>query len=202
MNTENKINKSLYTSGSIFISAMLIIMTIIFLIFAIAFYSDKNGIQEIIDENGNTHTYYYIQNKIQTGWAIINNQKYYFDLDGEMYRGFHVIDGKAYYFNPEKGYIDKYYGSKKIDDVTYYFDEYGAVKSKTRTGFYTFEDNETYYYNKSGNKVSGLQTIEENTYYFQPTTGRMLKNTQITIDNFKYTFGNDGIMTSKEPINE
>lgn len=85
------------------------------------------------------------------------------------------------------------YGSQKIEDDFYYFDEETGYM---HTGFLKTDEG-TYYYDSEGKRVTGLYTIEGDSYYFNKT-GKMITRKFQTIQNedtsYVAYFDEDGIM--------
>lgn len=81
-----------------------------------------------------------------------------------------TVDGKTYYFDPNTG--DKWVNrSLTLNGTVYNFDSNGVATLKTaqtsnRNQFVQGSDQEWYYYDANGKKVTGLQTINKDLYYF------------------------------------
>lgn len=124
----------------------------------------KNG---LITEGG--QTYYYKNNKKQTGWQTVGGKKYYFSTkNGAMLKDVQKI-GNTYYL---------------LDKTT------GALKS-TYTGLYK-TGSSTYYF-KSGAIQTGWRDMKEGRRYFSVNNGKMLTGKQ-KIGNDEYYFNSNGIL--------
>ena len=124
----------------------------------------KNG---LITEGG--QTYYYKNDKKQTGWQTVGGKKYYFSTkNGAMLKDVQKI-GNTYYL---------------LDKTT------GALKS-TYTGLYK-TGSSTYYF-KSGAIQTGWRDMKEGRRYFSVNSGKMLTGKQ-KIGNDEYYFNSNGIL--------
>lgn len=124
----------------------------------------KNG---LITEGG--QTYYYKNDKKQTGWQTVGGKKYYFSTkNGAMLKNVQKI-GNTYYL---------------LDKTT------GALKS-TYTGLYK-TGSSTYYF-KSGAIQTGWRDMKEGRRYFSVNSGKMLTGKQ-KIGNDEYYFNSNGIL--------
>ena len=124
----------------------------------------KNG---LITEGG--QTYYYKNDKKQTGWQTVGGKKYYFSTkNGAMLKDVQKI-GNTYYL---------------LDKTT------GALKS-TYTGLYK-TGSSTYYF-KSGAIQTGWRDMKEGRRYFSVNNGKMLTGKQ-KIGNDEYYFNSNGIL--------
>lgn len=124
----------------------------------------KNG---LITEGG--QTYYYKNDKKQTGWQTVSGKKYYFSTkNGAMLKDVQKI-GNTYYL---------------LDKTT------GALKS-TYTGLYK-TGSSTYYF-KSGAIQTGWRDMKEGRRYFSVNSGKMLTGKQ-KIGNDEYYFNSNGIL--------
>lgn len=160
-----------------------------------------------------------------TGEQTIDGITYLFDFTGALKTGWRTVDGKRMYYDPKNGqpqigwvtangkryYTDnsgKQTGEIQIDGIRYLLD---SQTGEQLTGFCTFSDHTTSYYDDNGDPVNGWvdakhgryyfsdyvmqtgwQTIDGKRYYFN-TSGRMQTGWQ-TIDNGKYHFSASGVM--------
>lgn len=133
---------------------------------------------------------------LETGWLYLGNWKMYFDLETyEAKTGMVDINGKKYLFNRD-GVMQSFAGTTIIDDGKYWF---STDDASLKNGWLTLEGMKMYFDPETYKAAIGLTQIGENYYYFN-SDGVMCSNTCIRIDNYEYTFGKDGIMTSKEEI--
>ena len=117
---------------------------------------------------------------VKTGWQTVNGYKFYFDpLTGEKVSGWRDIAGKRYYFG-DFGVMAT--GRIMVDGKLYDFGSNGYLPSGVyRSGnkikyiigdnqfaynFFGREGNKLYYFDESGNAVSGWQTIDGKLYFF------------------------------------
>ncbi len=169
-------------------------------------------------------------------WKKYGGKYYYFGDDGLAYQNTTAeINGKWYSFNPDgtmktRGWIDSgnipqgsfvtssgalAVGSVKIDNVWYYFDEYGdkmigLVTNEKGSWLYGTDGqyigkasgtgwnkigSAWYYAMDDGSLAQGYQTINGNGYYFQD--GRMMVNVIEYADGGQAIFGADGKMVKQ-----
>lgn len=124
----------------------------------------KNG---LITEGG--QTYYYKNNKKQTGWQ--------------------TVGGKKYYFSTKNGAMLK--DVQKIGNTYYLLDKTTGVLKSTYTGLYK-TGSSTYYF-KSGTIQTGWRDMKEGRRYFSVNSGKMLTGKQ-KIGNDEYYFNSNGIL--------
>ncbi len=158
----------------------------------------KNG---WVEENNNT--YYYVNNKLTTGFKTIDKKIYYFDskgvlrknkfgkingkyynstVDGSLSIGWTTINGSKYYFDKKDGH--GYTNYQTIDGKLYYFYQGTA---KLRVGWQI--DRTNYYYSdKNGIVKKGWQTIGNHKYYFSYKAPYKAYRNYQTIDGKLYYF--------------
>lgn len=135
------------------------------------------GLTEIDD-----HLYYFSgTGEMQSGWQTISSYNYYFDENGKALTGMQEINGKKYNFQSDGKLRNGW-----SDDGLQYYDGNGFV---TKSDF-VHTDNQDYYFDSNGIKVTGWQEIEGKTYYFNEK-GEMARD-KATIDGQKYYFEEDG----------
>jgi len=108
---------------------------------------------------------------------------YYFGKDGKALHGFQTVDGSLHYFNDSGQQVKGdflYY-----DNDIYYFDK---DNTSNRNQFVQGSDQEWYYYDANGKKVTGLQTINKDLYYFNDK-GQQVRGAFFTIGD-KHYFAN------------
>lgn len=109
------------------------------------------------------------EGKLHTGWLESREGTYYFGEDGTMTQGLKTINDKLYFFH-ESGAMAQ---SEEINilGAIRYFDADGTV----RTGWYTNDDGDKFYFSEEGNMQFGLQDIDGDIYFFEDN-GAMLTN--------------------------
>ena len=118
-----------------------------------------------------------------TGLVYANNILQYFDGTGHQVKGQYVtIAGHVYYFDPDSG--DAQTSATRIDGKMVGFKSDG---SQITSGFSNDKAGNSYYFDESGNMVTGLQTIDGKTYYFDKD-GHLRKGYSTIIDNQLYYF--------------
>lgn len=105
---------------------------------------------------------------VYTGWNFIDGKKYYFDSNGLAYLGFVTIDGSRFYFDIENGQ---------------YFDVTAVIDGKK----YAFDDD--------GKQCFGWYTLGSWKMYFDPNNNGAAVTDSIVIDDIKYEFNSDGVLT-------
>lgn len=119
----------------------------------------------ITEINGNTYLFDAAGNKL-TGLVETEEGAYYFKEDGTMAEGFVEDNGKKMYFDKESG-----------------LQKTGKVE----------EDGKTYILNENGETQSGW--VEEGgEKFFLNEDGSVVKNETRTIDEKRYSFGENGVM--------
>lgn len=122
----------------------------------------------------------------KTGWVQDGDDWYYYTEDGTPAEGFTEIDGNTYYFDSEgRRYTNTTFESYneesgKYED--YRVDEQGRLVK----GWYTDENNDTFYYNSDGSRAEGFTEIDGYTYYFSE------KGEMIVDSEFIYYDSNEG----------
>ena len=160
-----------------------------------------NDIYYLDNDNGNPVTnqfvnrdnsWYYFgsDGKAVSGFQTINGQNLYFHEYGVQAKGQLVtIDGKTYYFDPNTG--DKWVNrSLTLNGTVYNFDSNGVATLKTaqtsnRNQFVQGSDQEWYYYDANGKKVTGFQTINKDLYYFNDK-GQQVRGAFFTLGDNQY----------------
>ena len=147
----------------------------------------KNG---LIKENGKT--YYYKNDKKQTGWQTISGKKYYFSTkDGAMLTGVQKIGNKYYLLDSSTGVLkDQYTGLYKQGNATYYF-----VKGNVQTGWKTMKEGKRYFSVKTGKMLTGLQKIGNDEYYFN--SNGILRIGKFETDDYTLETDKDGKIKKK-----
>lgn len=147
----------------------------------------KNG---LIKENGKT--YYYKNDKKQTGWQTISGKKYYFSTkDGAMLTGVQKIGNKYYLLDSSTGVLkDQYTGLYKQGNATYYF-----VKGNVQTGWKTMKEGKRYFSIKTGKMLTGLQKIGNDEYYFN--SNGILRIGKFETDDYTLETDKDGKIKKK-----
>ncbi|HBF8411146.1 glycosylating toxin TcdB [Clostridioides difficile] len=156
------------------------------------FYIDENGLVQIgVFDTSDGYKYFAPANTVNdniygqaveySGLVRVGEDVYYFGETYTIETGW-IYDmeneSDKYYFDPETK--KAYKGINVIDDIKYYFDENGIM----RTGLITFEDNH-YYFNEDGIMQYGYLNIEDKTFYFSED-GIMQIGVFNTPDGFKY----------------
>ncbi|WP_167849508.1 glycoside hydrolase family 70 protein [Weissella confusa] len=135
------------------------------------------------DAKTKTYTFTGKDGKPVTGLVYANNVLQYFDETGHQVKGQYVtIAGHVYYFDPDSGAAQT--GANQIDGKMVGFKSDG---SQITSGFSKDKAGNSYYFDKSGNMVTGLQTIDGKTYYFDKD-GHLRKGYSTIIDNQLYYF--------------
>lgn len=118
---------------------------------------------------------------------------YYVDGEGNKLTGSQVIQGKQYYFK-ETG--EQIKGDFAPDG--HYYD--GKDGSLVRDRFVTSGNNNWYYVNKEGKRLTGLQVIKGKTYHFDKQ-GRQTKGDRVVLDGKGYYFHPDnGELWNNKPL--
>lgn len=137
-------------------------------------------------------TYYYQNGVKKKGWQVIEGKKYFFRKNNaQMVKGRFMVNGMMYYFNTKGVCV------KKLQDAAWETDEKGirfsdGMNKYLKNGWKTIQG-KTYYFNKKGYALVGMQVIGDNTYYFN-SKGVRRTNKWIRVDGSKYYFGADGKM--------
>ncbi len=154
----------------------------------------------LIEESGKT--YYYVNNKKQTGWQTISGEKYYFDTDGGMVTGFKKIGEKTYYFQ-EKGKSSSQkedgillVGWKRVNGKKYYFD---AADGHLHYGWIYVNDSNVkgwfFLDRTAGYLLEGWQKIDGSWYYLTPST-YVMKTGWLTLGSYTYYLDGSGKMVT------
>ncbi|MFH7309036.1 glycoside hydrolase family 70 protein [Weissella paramesenteroides] len=135
------------------------------------------------DAKTKTYTFTGKDGQPVTGLVYANNILQYFDEAGRQVKGQYVtIDGHVYYFGSGDGAAQT--GVNQIDGKMVGFKSDG---SQITSGFSKDKAGNSYYFDKSGTMVTGLQTIDGKTYYFDKD-GHLRKGYSTVIDNQLYYF--------------
>ena len=135
------------------------------------------------DAKTKTYTFTGKDGQPVTGLVYANNVLQYFDETGHQVKGQYVtIAGHVYYFDPDSGAAQT--GTNQIDGKMVGFKSDG---SQITSGFSKDKAGNSYYFDKSGSMVTGLQTIDGRTYYFDKD-GHLRKGYSTIIDNQLYYF--------------
>ena len=187
---------------------------------AVRYLSPENGVMQTgwLDDGG---TWYYFDPEfgaMQYGWQQIDGKMYYLNeesgsmysgwLDegkgnvrylspenGAMVTGWQKIGDKWYYFEPEFGAMAD--GWQQIDNMMYYFNEDGTM----RTGW--TDDSERYVDPETGTMAVGWWKIDGKWYYFETEFGRRQTQTGWQkIEDKMYFFVDDGVMQESGWVDE
>lgn len=156
------------------------------------YYFDENGYilttEGIINIDGAS---YYIQSNgtiLRDSWKTIAGEKYYFGSNGVAAVGVIQIDNLYYYFN-EKGIMQK---------NTWYQDYYFGEKGEAVNGWLELieiEEHISYEFDEEGNKIETVEKVEAlHKYYLE--NYKAIKDEIKAIDEHRYYFNSDGILTS------
>ena len=119
---------------------------------------------------------------VMYGWQVIDGNTYYFLENGEKAKGLMQIEGETYYFN-DSGVMQTRFVTIGTD--TYYFSIYGGKAVK---GWFTQENGDKYYADKTTGKVAkGLTTIDGQTYYFDGTGVMQTRFATIGTDTYYFS---------------
>lgn len=154
--------------------------------------------------------------KAVTGWYTTENgDRYYFsENDNKAYTGVHIIDGKKYYFDTNgksktgliKDADGQYHyitnegqgsGFIEINGNTYYVDKQGSVL----TGLQTI-GRDLYYFSKYGVMQTGAATIDDKRFFFDPDTGKAAVGFVERENGYTYYYdGANGVKTGFVTVN-
>ncbi len=138
------------------------------------FFIDETGLAVLYQgEDGlvsiGTKTYYFKNQKKQTGFQALHQNTYYFNKQGIMQTGWQTIKNKRYFFDSNGQMI---------------------------TGWKTLKDN-TYFFNESGALQTGFKQIGNQTYYFG-AHGVMKRDQWVDVDAKRYYIKDDGTVATGE----
>ena len=133
------------------------------------------------DENGNW--YWYENNMYVKGWKQIQSKYYYFDTNGVMLSNQWIGN---YYVGQDGAMLtsqwikDRYVDANGLWSPDHWINNGGKWWYRHQDGTYTkndFEviDNQTYYFDSDGYRVTGWRQIKSDWYYFN-ASGIMVKN--------------------------
>lgn len=135
------------------------------------------------DAKTKTYTFTGKDGQPVTGLVYANNILQYFDETGHQVKGQYVtIAGHVYYFDPDSGAAQT--SASQIDGKMVGFKSDG---SQITSGFSKDKAGNSYYFDKSGTMVTGLQNIDGKAYYFDKD-GHLRKGYSTIIDNQLYYF--------------
>ncbi len=144
--------------------------------------TDGGALNGFITSGGNT--YYYVNNKKQTGFQTIGGKKYYFTATGVMKTGGWFKVGSYSYYAGKKGVLAA---------STWIGKKYVLANGTMATGWQQI-GTKRYYFSKKGNITTGWKTIKKITYYFDK--GVLQTNKWITENGAKYYVTSDGTRAS------
>lgn len=163
----------------------------------------RQAYEELGSEVMSNH-YFYNDNALAYGWLRVKGYLFHFDEEtGEKTTGWADIDGDRYYFGETGAAAEGVFGSYlfssngKLSDGLVKLDghiKYRSGSDWIRNRFFT-EGNRTYYFDGSGNALTGRQIIDGNEYFFS-NDGVMTKGLYPDGAN-TYYISEDGIVTSK-----
>lgn len=123
-------------------------------------------------------------------WVKVGDQIHYIDSKGKRLSGLHKFGDNSYYFG-DKGLLRN--DKLALNSGVYEFDDKGnaTLLSKPKKGW-LYLDDKTYYYDKRGQLLKGLQEVASNRYIFNPKTGQVEKNKISKINGNKYFSADNG----------
>ena len=149
------------------------------------YYADGSyATDETTLDDGNTYLFG-PDGMLKTGWQTVGSKRYYYstEVGAPEYGWVNYLD-HLYYIDQENG---KLTGVQEINGIPYTFDDYGCVQ----TGWITYDDGGTYYYDADAVPAMGWTTLDENTYYF---TADGAATGIADVDGSKYSFTADGVL--------
>jgi len=147
--------------------------------------------------------------QMYVGDKVINGKKYFFEDDGAALTGYRTVDDKVYFYSVSDNSLytgwlqdgdDFYYfnengvraeGLCKIGDKTYYFDEDGKMYSGWM-GNYFFTD--------EGIMATGFVEQDGKIFYFDDDGIRWTEAGWRTINNKRYLFDSNGLITETAAV--
>jgi len=149
--------------------------------------SGKNG---FVKENGKT--YYYKNDKKQSGWQTVGGKKYYLSTkDNSLLTGVQKIGKNYYLLDSKTGELkDKYTGLYKQNGSTYYF-----KSGNIQTGWQSMKEGRRYFSTKTGKMLTGIQTIGKDNYYFN--SNGILQIGKFNVGDYSYETDKDGKIKKK-----
>jgi glucan-binding YG repeat protein/GH25 family lysozyme M1 (1,4-beta-N-acetylmuramidase) len=148
----------------------------------------------------------------KAGWVERAGKRYYFDELGRKVTGRQrYVDGNIYLFEPSGAAFD---GQIQMESAYYYFDAvlgmlhnaekqidekwffFGADGKRFLNGWFTLPDARRVYYDGDNGMLFGEQEIDGKSYFLNTSTGDMQTGTLYYL-GFKYTIGEDGVITEK-----
>ncbi len=150
----------------------------------------------------NGKLYYYIDNKLQTGWKTVEGKTYYFKPGnpdkGSMLTGKQKISNKWYYLDPEKktGFIP--YGQSFL---------YAGADGILKTGWQTIEGKKYFFWSKTqkGHSIHeaavGKRSVKKVYHLFDPVGGYLLYGLHKVDGRYYYTDNNGRLQKGLVTIN-
>ncbi|MCR5104409.1 MAG: N-acetylmuramoyl-L-alanine amidase [Eubacterium sp.] len=160
------------------------------------YYADSKGVIYIskwhTDSSGRTY-FLNKKGKMVTGWVYIKKKKYYFNKSGVMQKGW-LKGKKGWYYLRSDGTAVINDWQKFTDGTTYYLDKSG----KMLTGIQTI-GGKKYFFNKSGQLRTGW--IKSGKYwYYSNSDGTLRYNQWLKYNKKRYYFNENGRMVTKAII--
>ena len=145
--------------------------------------------------------YYFDQNGImQTGVQQWNRELYFFSLmSGKMLRGWIRNGALTYYADPESGAL---YRNRTLGSYVFLSDGTlagGGAGGSTGTTGWVKKKNKRYYYDETGQLVTGLAVIDGKRYVFN-SRGVLQKGGWVKADGVSYYAGKDGVLKTSQWI--
>ncbi|MCI5839478.1 MAG: hypothetical protein SOZ89_00400 [Peptoniphilaceae bacterium] len=157
------------------------------------YYFDENGKMFINCEFIKNDKYYIADKKghielFKNSWHIMGNDKYLSDSNGNIVKGYVKVKGELFYFYSD-GKMAK---NKKFISKGKFFviDLNGKVKSLKDTWAGIGED--SFYCDKDGNLLKGINIIDDKTYIFSDDY-KLIKNDKIIYDDKFYIINANGV---------
>lgn len=139
-----------------------------------------------------SHTRYYEDGEMLTGWQNIDGDRYYFDKDsGEMLTGWLETDGKYFYLGDD-GVMKK--GFVTVNSRNYYLSEENGERI---TGWLNYNESGTWYFcdpNRDGALAVGKWQIDGGSYYFDD--GGKMAVGEVSFNEEESTANGDGGTTT------
>lgn len=152
--------------------------------------SGKNG---LIKEKG--QTYYYKNDKKQTGWQTVSGKKYYFDpKTGAMVTGVRQIGNDWYLFNKSTGVLASNYTGLYAQNGNHYYFKNGKIQ----TGWKSMKEGKRYFSvdaKSYGMMLTGVRKIGNGSYYFN--SNGILQTGKFTVGDYLYETDKDGKIKKK-----
>lgn len=192
------------------------------------YYFENNGKAADGIKNISGVTYYFIEGRMQTEYATVdNNNFYYFDEKGIAHsreiqgNGWIKCDENWFYIENQKVVRRTFL---QLGKYKYYFDKNGKMYANSYLSiwdedtedycFYRFEQSghmitgwyedacgDCYYFGSDGRGVTGFQNIGGKTYYFDQDTYVLVKDKAKVQEGYFYYIDSDGILQTKKAVN-